>query len=100
MDERYGRANYVAVHRASVEDLADTIKHGGLANNKSKSIKAVLSSLVQKQLASGTIESEDDLKHISLDYLHDLDDLEAMKELVSFDGVGPKTASCVLLFCL
>jgi endonuclease-3 len=23
-----------------------------------------------------------------------------MEELVSFDGVGPKTASCVLLFCL
>ncbi|KAH9932862.1 DNA glycosylase [Fomitopsis serialis] len=27
-------------------------------------------------------------------------DEEAMKELVSYDGVGPKTASCVLLFCL
>lgn len=27
-------------------------------------------------------------------------DEEAMKELVSYNGVGPKTASCVLLFCL
>ena len=46
------------------------------------------------------IKDANEIKQISLDYLHDMQDLEAMKELVSFDGVGPKTASCVLLFCL
>ncbi|CDZ97448.1 NTH [Phaffia rhodozyma] len=43
---------------------------------------------------------EDAAKLLSLDYVHQMDDEHAMKELESFKGVGPKTASCVLLFCL
>jgi 3-methyladenine DNA glycosylase/8-oxoguanine DNA glycosylase len=39
-------------------------------------------------------------KSLSLDDLHAASDEDAMRTLVSFDGVGPKTASCVLLFCL
>lgn len=35
-----------------------------------------------------------------MDYLSTMTDAEVMKELVSFDGVGPKTASCVMLFNL
>lgn len=99
MDEKYGRKNYVAVHRASLDDLAETIACGGLANNKSKAIKKVIQHLVSKQMDEEGIK-EEDIKEVSLDYLHDMTDLDAMKELVSFDGVGPKTASCVLLFCL
>lgn len=100
MDQKFGRANYAAVHRASVAELAETIKCGGLANNKAKSIKHVISSVVAKRLEDGTLKSEDDLQEVSLDYLHGMADLDAMRELVSFEGVGPKTASCVLLFCL
>lgn len=37
---------------------------------------------------------------LSLDAIHALPDDEAMRSLESFPGVGPKTASCVLLFCL
>ena len=36
----------------------------------------------------------------SLDHLHDAETEAAYREMVSFQGVGPKTASCVLLFCL
>jgi 3-methyladenine DNA glycosylase/8-oxoguanine DNA glycosylase len=104
MDEKYGRANYAAVHRATLEDLAETIACGGLANNKAKAIKGVCTACVQKQIVEAKEKGEDlkeeDIKQVSLDYLHDMSDLDAMKELVSFDGVGPKTASCVLLFCL
>ena len=104
MDKKYGRANYAAVHRATLEDLAETIACGGLANNKAKAIKGACTHCVQKQLNEAKEKGEDlkeeDITKVSLDYLHDMSDLDAMKELVSFDGVGPKTASCVLLFCL
>lgn len=70
------------------------------------------------------VSQEQAEKLLSLDYVHDLDDEHAMKELESFKGVGPKSecqissfaihlceiieyrhallaaASCVLLFCL
>src|SRR5690606_17659285 len=36
----------------------------------------------------------------SLDHLFDASNEEAMQELIGLKGVGPKTASCVLLFCL
>ena len=42
-------------------------------------------------------DSDDDL---SLDYLHNLSDTDVMSKLTSFDGIGFKTASCVLLFCM
>ena len=100
MDAEYGRANYAAVHKAPVEDLAETIACGGLANVKAKVIKKVLTQLVAKQMEADPLLKEENIETISLDYLHSMSDLDAMKELVSFDGVGPKTASCVLLFCL
>lgn len=100
MDKKYGRANYAAVYKAPTEDLAETIACGGLANVKAKVIKKVLQQLVAKQMGADPTLKEENIKTISLDYLHGMSDLDAMKELVSFDGVGPKTASCVLLFCL
>lgn len=100
MDAKYGRANYAAVHKAPVEDLAETIACGGLANIKAKVIKKVIAHIVAKQMDNDPLLKEGDIKTVSLDYLHEMSDLDAMRELVSFDGVGPKTASCVLLFCL
>lgn len=100
MDAKFGRANYAAVYKAPTEDLAETIACGGLANVKAKVIKKVLNQLVAKQMEADPLLKENDIKTVSLDYLHGMNDLDAMKELVSFDGVGPKTASCVLLFCL
>ena len=37
---------------------------------------------------------------LSMEYVRDLDDEAVKKELCRFKGVGPKTAACVLLFCL
>lgn len=91
MDARYGRANYEAVLRGSVGELEETIRCGGLAKTKAKCIMGILRTLEEKEEGKGTL---------SLDFLHGYEDAEAMRELVSFDGVGPKTASCVLLFCL
>lgn len=83
MDSEYGRADYAAVLTKPVEILIETIRSGGLAKVKGNSIYGILK-VCQERLRVEGKESEP----LSLDYLHDLDDLEAMKELVSFPGVG------------
>lgn len=64
------------------------IRCGGLSKVKSKVIKKILDQTMERY------------GKLSLDHLHSASDEDSMRELVSFDGVGPKTASCVLLFCL
>ncbi|GAA6059948.1 hypothetical protein JCM10212_003088 [Sporobolomyces blumeae] len=95
MDERYGRANYRQVLDEGDDALEDAIRCGGLAKQKAKSIMGVLRRLDDKNRAEGKPDGE-----LSLDFLHKLSDEDAMRELISYDLVGIKTASCVLLFCL
>jgi endonuclease III len=68
---------------ADVDDVADAIRSGGLANMKAPRIQSVVSEV----LASGLTER---LGAMPLD--------EAKAALQSLPGVGPKTAACVLLF--
>ncbi|KAF8428345.1 DNA glycosylase [Tirmania nivea] len=100
---RRGSVDWEKVRRATNTEVFDAIKPGGLANVKSKRIQKIL-----QQLANGKnsqpgnkneidYESENDL---SLDYLHNLPNDAAMDKLTSFDGIGFKTASCVMLFCM
>lgn len=92
IEARFGSSkdgpNYEAVRQGSQDDLIEAIQSGGLAKVKSKVIKTILDEVYQKY------------GKLSLDHLHTVGDQDAMRELVSFHGVGPKTASCVLLFCL
>lgn len=98
MDEVYGRAGYRAVLDGGQAKLEEAIRCGGLAKNKSKAILGVLQRIEDRNVQEkGMKPGEGEL---SLDWLHELDDEAAMKELISFDLVGIKTASCVLLFCL
>ena len=64
------------------------IKIAGLGKQKSGAIKSFLSS-VKKEKGK-----------VSLNYLKDFSDNEILTELTKYDGVGVKTASCVLLFSL
>ncbi|GAA6022432.1 hypothetical protein JCM10207_004391 [Rhodosporidiobolus poonsookiae] len=96
MDRVYGRAQYRAVLEGGEAKLEETIRSGGLAKNKSKAILGVLRRCADRAKAEGN----GDEGELSLQWLHDLSDEDAMKELISFDMVGIKTASCVLLFCL
>ena len=68
--------------------VARAIQVGGLANIKSKRIIKIL-----KQINSKS-------RGYSLDFLKDMRDEEVWDYLIDFDGVGPKTASCVLMFSL
>ncbi|MDP2366248.1 MAG: endonuclease III [Ignavibacteria bacterium] len=64
------------------------IKIAGLGKQKSKAIYELLQSLKTKQ------------KSVSLDQIKRNSDEEILNELTSYNGVGVKTASCVLLFSL
>ena len=64
------------------------IKVAGLGKQKSKAIYQLLQSLKQKQ------------KKVSLDHIKLRQDDDILEELTSYNGVGVKTASCVLLFSL
>ena len=37
---------------------------------------------------------------LSLDFLHELDDNEALAFLIGLPGVGPKTARCIMAYSL
>jgi endonuclease-3 len=80
--------SWEAVRRAPTGDVIDAIRSGGLAVIKAPRIQRVLD---QVQAARG---------ELSLDFLADLSLDDARAFLRTLDGVGPKSAACVLLFSL
>ena len=84
----FGARNWDAIANAKQEDVKESIKMGGLAHNKSKNIHNLLR------------ETHARYGKYSLQHLHDCSDAEVLETLLSFSGVGPKVASCVLAFCL
>ena len=66
--------------------IADVIRSGGLANTKAKKIKKALAEIMKQR---GSID---------LEFLADYELSKAKDYLISLDGVGPKTAACVLIF--
>lgn len=88
LDKTFGKGNWKAMHEASSAEVEDAIRIGGLAPSKTATIKNVLATALEEY---GTF---------SLDHLHEESNDDAMRKLISFKGVGPKTASCVLLFCM
>lgn len=71
--------------RIKIEKL---VKIAGLGKQKSTAIKNFLSSIKKEK------------GKVSLNYLKDFSNDEILAELTRYDGVGIKTASCVLLFSL
>ncbi|KAF8632300.1 hypothetical protein AX15_001951 [Amanita polypyramis BW_CC] len=96
LDARFGRNNFAAIASAPQEDVIEAIRSGGLANKKAATIQKILHSIRGKH-------GEYSLQHLAGTDAKSgciLSNDEIMQELMSYDGVGPKTASCVLLFCL
>ena len=75
-----------ALAKASVEKIENAIRVGGLYKNKSRVIKAISRMILEKFNGS-------------LDFVYSLPFEKARRTLLSFPGVGPKTADVVLLFC-
>ncbi|KAI2625414.1 DNA glycosylase [Hypomontagnella submonticulosa] len=97
MDAVYGsdgdsEARWEAIASGGAAKLESAIARGGLGGVKSRVIVDILNQVKERHGA------------YSLDHLLSLEaqgaDEDAMRELISFRGVGPKTASCVLLFCV
>lgn len=89
MDNVYrGSDKWEAIVEGGQAKLQKAIESGGLSVVKSKVIISILQQCKEKY------------RVYSLDHLFAASNDDAMKELLAFQGVGPKTASCVLLFCL
>ena len=79
-------SDYEALLAAPENELVEAIRAGGLAEIKARRIRETLQKIRQ------------DAGAITLSFLDGMDGKEAMSYLVSLPGVGPKTASVVLLF--
>lgn len=109
-----GSVDWEAVRQAPVHEIFEAIKRGGLADIKSKNLKAILDLVHRENQDRAALEqhAQPETKayelacaeqHVlSLNHLHNpaLSTDEIMAELVKYPGIGPKTAACVLLFCL
>ena len=122
-----GSVDWDNVRRADVADVKEAIKSGGLADTKSKRIKEILDMVCSENKArrdalvdvqhnkdapgpkgaenEAEEEKEAEIKRadehvLSLDHLHALSSDDAFNALTKYPGIGPKTASCVLLFCM
>ena len=78
--------DWETVRKARIQTIVRTIKSGGLAQQKAPRIKAILEEIQRRH------------GRLSLDFLRTMPSGEALRYLLSFDGVGRKTAACVLLF--
>jgi endonuclease III len=116
-----GSIDWLNVYKADVKDIFEAIKHGGMGNVKSKSIRTILDivwaenqarrdQLVSDGSPDGSMEmsaeakqaeiEKTDAEMLSLNHLHRLSDNDAFDALTEYPGIGVKTAACVLLFCL
>lgn len=84
LKQRY--STWQAVVDADTDELIDTIRPAGLANQKGPRIQRVLARI------------RDERGAYDIDFLRDLPQDEAVAWLTSLDGVGPKTAAIVLCF--
>lgn len=122
-----GSINWEAVHKADLDEVIDAIKSGGLAKVKGTNIKKILDVVHQQNCArrdalleeketgepanipgaeNMTSEQKDteiakaEESMLSMDHLFEMTTDEAMEEMTKLPGIGVKTASCVILFCM
>lgn len=122
-----GSVNWEAVHRADLPTVIDAIKQGGLAKVKGAYIKGILDTVHQenctrrdallKEKETGEPANIPGAKHetedqketeilnaneslLSMDHIFEMSTEEAMEEMTKLPGIGVKTASCVILFCM
>jgi endonuclease-3 len=92
-DRAFGRlreqfADWGSVRDAELEAVKEAIAVAGLANHKGPAIQRALRTITERRGV------------LSLEFLRDLPVGEAKSWLTAIKGVGPKTASIVLLFSL
>ena len=89
MREAYGSVfAYDNIIKGGMDKLRDALKPGGLHVRKSGLIMGILDQ-VKKEYPDW-----------NMDRLFDVDDQVAMQELIKYKGIGPKSASVVMTWCL
>ena len=89
METTYGSTfAYEKIVSGGIDKLEAALRPGGMQTRKSKMVMAILADVHQRY---GTYD---------LNHLFDSSDDEAMKELLSYKGIGPKCAHCVMSMCL
>ena len=83
--------------KAPLSEIEKAIHVGGLAPTKSKRIKELIKTIAKRNRESGRLKKG---SPYHLDFLRGMELDEARKWLTSLEGVGEKTAACVLLFSL
>jgi endonuclease-3 len=78
--------DWAAVEGAPLPELVDTIRPGGLANQKAPRVQATLRKIREER------------GDYSLEFLGEMSALDARAWLTGIDGIGKKTASVLLLF--
>lgn len=78
--------SWESLMEASVREIAETIRVGGLENIKAERIKSVLTAIKEKR------------GNLDLSHLREMPKEQAFSFLTTIKGVGPKTAAVVLLF--
>ncbi len=79
-------ADWGAVHHAPLDELVETVRPAGLANQKAPRIQAALAQIYEER------------GDYDIEFLRDLPTEDAKSWLTSLRGVGPKTAAIVLCF--
>jgi len=73
---------------APVDEIADAIRRGGIADVKARRIQQIVREIDERE---GSLD---------LERLNELSDEEVEEYLRALPGVGPKTAACVLVFSM
>jgi endonuclease-3 len=85
----YGSAfSYQKILDGGEDKLRDALRPGGMQNRKAKMVMQILLNVRARH-------GKCDLNH-----LFNARDDDAVKELISYKGVGPKSALCILSICL
>jgi endonuclease-3 len=79
--------DWARVEFAPLPELTDVIRPGGLANQKAPRLQATLRKIREER------------GDYSLEFLGDMEPIEARDWLTQIDGIGKKTASVLLMFC-
>ncbi len=87
--DRYGGADLAeSLAAAEAEELAETIRHAGLYNQKARTLIRLAERVVAEHGGADGFDA----------FVKDRDPGEVRDALLEMNGVGPKTADCVLLF--
>ncbi|KAL1843897.1 hypothetical protein VTJ49DRAFT_6840 [Mycothermus thermophilus] len=104
-----GSINWDKVRLSSHQELTNVIKIAGNGPKRARHIKQILDMVYEENLAArkaAEAEAAASGKTLSppnfpnLDHVRGMTKDEAMAKLVSYPGIGIKTAACVTLFCL